>query len=117
MHRGEHERAMTILTAMDYPDDRHGPGEVLRAAAKLEQKYPEPILAFYLSALKCTYHPTRSTYARWARAVQRARHVWIDILQIPAKWEAFAKGLKSANLRRPAFQMEFAKVVPGWTQL
>jgi len=117
MHRGELDRAMTILAAMNHPDDRYGPGEVLRIAAKLEQIYPEQILAFYLSALKRTYNPTRSTYVRWARAVQKARHVWVDILQTPAQWEAYAKGLKSANLRRPAFQMEFAKVVPGWTQL
>ncbi len=117
MHRGEYDRAVTILAAMKYPDGRYGPGGVLRAAAKLEQQYPEQIVAFYLSALKRTYNPTRNTYARWARAVQMARHVWIDILQTPAKWETFAKGLKSANLRRPAFQMEFAKIVPGWTEL
>lgn len=73
MHRGEYDRAVTILATMKYPDDRYGPGGVLRAAAKLEQKYPEQILAFYLSPLKRTYNPTRNTYARWARAVQGAR--------------------------------------------
>ena len=35
---------MTILTAMNYPDEGYGPGEMLRIAAKLEQIYPELVV-------------------------------------------------------------------------
>ncbi len=118
MHRKEYDLALKILTGMNYPDERYGPSELLQVAAKLEGRYPEEILAFYLSGLPDTYfNPKRSTYARWAQAARRARHMWLNVLETPAEWEAFAKQLKSANARRPAFQQEFAKVVPGWSQL
>jgi len=118
VHRKDYDRAMTILSTMEYPDDCLGGSEVFRIAAGLEKKYPEQVLAFYLSGLpECPHNPTRKTYARWAQAARRARHMWVDVLGKPTKWETFAKQLKSANLRRPTFQQEFAKVVPGWSQL
>jgi len=118
MHRKEYDAALKILTAMNYPDERYGPSEVLRAAEKLEGRYPEEILAFYLCGLPDTYlNPKRSTYARWAQAARRDRHVWVNILKTPEKWDALARQLKATNARRPAFQQEFAKVVPGWSDL
>jgi hypothetical protein len=43
--------------------------------------------------------------------------MWVDILKKPADWHAFAVRLKMANARRPAFQQEFAKTVPGWNRI
>jgi len=118
MHRNEYDQALTILTGMDYPDERYEDSEVLKVAARLEAKYPGQILTFYLSGLpERPYNPTRNDYARWAQAVRRAQHVWVDVLGTPTEWETFARKLKSVNVRRPAFQQEFAKAIPGWNQL
>ena len=48
---------------------------------------------------------------------RKVRHVWVDVLQQPEKWEAFARPLKLANKNRPAFQEEFTRAVPGWKTL
>lgn len=41
----------------------------------------------------------------------------LDIIKAPEEWVAFAREVKRANVRRRAFQEEFAKVVPGWGEL
>jgi len=46
-----------------------------------------------------------------------ARRVWVDVLKKPAEWETFARKIKLVNARRPAFQQEFSKAVPGWNDL
>lgn len=37
------------------------------------------------------------------------RHMWVDVLKTPARWDAFAKQLKSANAKRRALQEEIAR--------
>jgi hypothetical protein len=59
----------------------------------------------------------RETYAQKAKIAQRVRHMWLDVIKTPAKWEAFARQIKAANLKRPAFQEEFAKLLPGWNAM
>jgi hypothetical protein len=87
-------------------------------AARLESKYPEAILAFYVKGLgDAVGNDDRQGYANKAAMARLIRHVWIDVLKTPEKWEAFARQLKVANRARRAFQDEFAKVVPGWTEL
>jgi hypothetical protein len=44
-------------------------------------------------------------------------HMWVDVMVTPEKWEKFAKEVKLANQKRPAFQEEFANVMPGWRNL
>jgi hypothetical protein len=41
----------------------------------------------------------------------------VDILKDENRWKTFAGKVKSDNFRQPAFQEEFAKVVPGWREL
>jgi len=43
--------------------------------------------------------------------------MWLDVLKRPDKWQAWAKRIKMLNSKRPAFQEEFAKVVPDWNTL
>ena len=118
MHRGEYDQAVGVLSAMRYPNVRFEGGEVLEIAAELEEQYPDRILAFYLSGLpRLNQNATRETYARWAKIVAKVRHMWVDVLKAPTKWDTFARQLKAANLRRSAFHEEFAKVVPGWNEL
>lgn len=47
----------------------------------------------------------------------KVRHLFVDVLKSPQDWEAFARPLKIANIRRPAFQEEIARGVPGWKDL
>jgi hypothetical protein len=118
MHRGDYDQAVGVLCAMRYPNVRVEGAEVLKIAAALEEKYPDRILTFYLSGLPKLYqNATRETYARWVSIVAKVRHMWVDALKTPTKWDTFARQLKAANLRRSAFQAELAKVVPGWSQL
>jgi hypothetical protein len=84
----------------------------------LEKRYPDKILAFYRSGLdSLNQNAPRDTYARWAKRVAKVRHVWLDVLKQPDQWRAFAGRIKKANLRRPAFQQEFAEAIPGWDKL
>ena len=118
MHRKEYDQAVDILSAMRYPDTRYGDGDLLKTAAQLETKYPEKILAFYRLGLgKLNQNATRETYARWANIAKKIRHMWVDVIKDPQQWATFAKKAKQANCRRPAFQEEFSKAIPGWKEL
>ena len=118
MHRGEYDQAIRVLTALPYPDSRYGADDALKIAAQLEQTYPDQVLAFYMSALgNLDQNAPRETYAHKAKAAEKVRHMWVDVIKAPAKWKAWAKWVKTLNLRRSAFQEEFAKVVPDWSTL
>ena len=47
----------------------------------------------------------------------KVRHVLVDILKDENRWKVFASKVKRDNLRRPAFQEELTKIVPGWREL
>ncbi|HOO57143.1 MAG TPA: hypothetical protein PLN69_09990 [bacterium] len=118
MLRKEYDKAIETLSKMDYPDGLFGKEDVLKIAAKLEKRYPEQVLEFYKTGLgNLNISLTRKDYARKATVIKKVRHMWIDIMNEPGKWKLFASQVKEANDRRPAFQQEFAKVVPGWKEL
>ncbi len=118
MHREEYDQAIRVLTTLPYPNSRYDADDALKIAAQLEQRYPDQVLAFYMSALgNLNQNAPRETYAHKAKAAEKVRHMWVDVIKVPAKWEAWAKRVKTVNLRRSAFQDEFAKVVPDWSTL
>lgn len=81
-------------------------------------RFPEQILTYYLSGLgNMDSNAIRNGYAERAKVMLKVRHMLIDVLKDENRWKAFAGKVKCDNLRRPAFQEEFAKVVPGGREL
>jgi hypothetical protein len=118
MFRKEYDQALTILTKSRYPDTRYGGSEILKIATKLEQKYPEEILSFYMSGLgNLNYSFNRKAYAQKAAVMKKIRHLYVEVMNSPDIWQKFARKVKNMNLKRPAFQEEFSKVLPGWKTL
>ncbi|HHY93585.1 MAG TPA: hypothetical protein GX513_01050 [Firmicutes bacterium] len=116
--RKEYDLAAGILARMRYPREGYGEGSLLRAAAQLETRYPEQVLAFYMTGLgSLNSSGTRKEYARNARVVLKLRHMWVDVLGQPNKWQAFAQEVKAQNQNRPAFHEEFACVIPDWREM
>jgi hypothetical protein len=118
MHRKEYDEALAILTKRRYPISSWGGEYEIQAAQKLEKRYPEKILKYYLSGLgDLDRNAERKEYARNALVMVKVRHMLVDVLSDEARWKKFAGKIKKDNLRRPAFQQEFARVVPGWREL
>jgi hypothetical protein len=118
MHREEYDQAIRVLSTIPYPDSRYGDDDSLKIAARLEERYPEQVLAFHISGLEnLNQNAPRETYAQKARVAQKVRHMWLDVLKRPDKWQAWAKRIKTLNSKRPAFQHELAKIVPDWNTL
>ncbi|OGQ50597.1 MAG: hypothetical protein A3I10_02670 [Deltaproteobacteria bacterium RIFCSPLOWO2_02_FULL_57_26] len=118
MEREDYGQAVRVLSTMGYPDSRYDGDDSLTIAAQLEERYPDQVLAFYMSGLgNLNQNAQRETYAQKARVAQKVRHMWLDVLKRPDKWQAWAKRIKMLNSKRPAFQEEFAKVVPDWNTL
>lgn len=118
MHRKEYDKALDILTKGRYPLSSWGGEYEIKVAQKLEKRYPEKIFKYYLSGLgKLDWNAERKEYARNANVMVKVRHMLVDVLGDEVRWEKFASKIKKDNLRRPAFQEEFARVVPGWREL
>lgn len=111
MLRGEHDQAVALLRK-----ERYWEGDTtVRVAAQLEERYPEQILAFYQSGLEGLNAPgSRANYRRNALVALKLRHMWMDVLKTPGLWREFARRTKALNQRRPAFQEEWARVIPDW---
>jgi hypothetical protein len=118
MHRKEYAEAVAILTKGRYPTSEWGDADEIRTAKKLEKRYPEEILKYYLSGLgNLKVNATRKEYARKAKVMAKVRHVLVEVLGDEARWSNYAAKVKQDNIRRPAFQEEFAAILPGWRDL
>jgi hypothetical protein len=56
-------------------------------------------------------------YARKADVMVKIRRVLVDVLHNYNRWKTFAKKVKTDNIRRPAFQEEFARRLPEWKKV
>lgn len=118
MHRKEYAAAVAVLTKGRYPLSAWDGDYQLQTAKRLESRFPDEILKFYLSGLgNLKNSAVREEYARKAKVMAKVRRLLVEILRDKARWRAFAIKVKQDNLKRPAFQEEFAKEVPGWREL
>ena len=118
MHRKEYEKAVALLTRNRYPLYTWVSDYELQTAKRLESKYPEKLLKYYLSGLgNIRINATRKEYTRKAQVMEKIQHLLVDVLRDAPRWRDFAIKVKQENIKRPAFQEEFAKIVPGWQAL
>ena len=118
MYRKDFDQALATLQKMGPPGRRYDDGHALKVAQTLEDRFPMQILAYYRSGLgNLKVNLTRKEYAAKAVFMAKVRHMFVDVLKALQDWEAFARPIKIANIRRPAFQEEMARVVPGWKDL
>ena len=118
IHRREYDEALAILIKGHYPTSTWEGDYEIKVAQKLEKRYPEKILKYYLSGLgNLNRSAQRKEYTRKAKVMAKVRHVLVDVLGDEPRWVKFARKVKKDNIRRPAFQQEFANAVPGWQEL
>jgi hypothetical protein len=118
MHRKEYEEAVAVLTRSRYPLYAWDSDYELQTARRLEGRFPEAILKYYLSGLgNLKINAPRKEYTRKAQVMKKVHHVLVDVLRDPPRWRDFALKVKQDNIKRPAFQEEFTKAVPGWQAL
>jgi hypothetical protein len=118
IHRREYDEALAILMKGRYPTSTWEGEYEIKIAKKLEKRYPEEILKYYLSGLgNLNRNAQRKEYARKAKVMAKVHHVLVEVLGDQTRWVKFARKVKIDNARRPAFQQEFANAVPGWQEL
>ena len=118
MQRQEYELAVAILLKDKYPRYAWDSGDELNIAKQLEDRFPEQILTYYLSGLgNLNNNATRKEYTERAKVMLKVRHLLVEIIKDETRWRVFAGKIKRDNLRRPAFQEEFGKVIAGWREL
>jgi hypothetical protein len=118
MAREEYEEALAILLKGNYPSHAGDSGEALLIAKQLEERFPEQILTYYLSGLtQLNNNAPRKEYARLAKVMLNVRSLLVDVMKDETRWKVFAAKVKGDNLRKPAFQEEFSKVIAEWGEL
>ena len=118
MESQEYKEAVTIVLKGKYREDAWDLDHGLSMLEQLGTLFPEEILKYYLSGLdKMNNNATRKEYTRTAKMMLKVSHMYLDIMKDEGRWRALATKVKRENLLRPAFQEEFAKVVPGWRNL
>lgn len=113
MHRREYDKAVAVLVEEGYPSIAWDGDYEIQTAKRLEQRFPEEILKYYLSGLG----NLRANAVRKARVMAKVRRLLVVVMKDKEHWLAFAGKVKRDNANRPAFQDEFAKAVPGWGEL
>lgn len=81
MDRKEYDEALAILTSGRYPMSSWGGDYQIQVAQKLEKRYPEEILKYYLSGLgDLDRNADRKEYTRKAKIMVKVRHVLVDVV-------------------------------------
>jgi hypothetical protein len=115
MAREEYEAALPLLLKGNYPSHFCDSGEELLAAKQLEERYPEEILTYYLSGLvHLNNNAPHKEYARQAKVMVNVRSLLVNVMKDKGRWKSFAAKVKGDNLRKPAFQEEFGRVIAEW---
>jgi hypothetical protein len=115
LDRGEYAEALTALKESASPLYRSESSAARAAAERLESRFPEEIVSFYLAlAGDLTIVGNRKEYARRAEVVRRIRRVMVEELRDMQRWRDFAQRIVNANRKRPACLEIFAQSVPGW---
>jgi hypothetical protein len=118
IHRKEYDEAVAVLSKERYPLTVWDSDYQLQTARRLERRFPEEILKYYLSGLgNLKTNATRKEYARKAQVMAKIQRLLVEVLRDKARWRTYAVKVKQNNIKRPAFQEEFTKVVPGWQEL
>jgi len=118
MQRREYDEALAVLIKDRYPLSDWEDQYEIKTAGKLEKRYPEEILKYYLSGLgNLNRNAPRKEYTRKAKVMIKVRRVLLEVLGDEQRWLKFARKIKKDNAHRPAFQQEFARLVPGWQEL
>ncbi len=118
MHRREYDKAAIVLAEKGYPSIAWDGDYEIQTAKRLEQRFPEEVLEYYLSGLgNLRTNAVRKEYARRAKVMAKVRRLLVVVMKDKQRWLSFAGKVKRDNINRPAFQNEFAKVVPGWGEL
>lgn len=117
LYRQEYETALQYFKE-DRKVSYYGSSVVFSVAEELENRYPEEILMFYESLVgNLNISASRKVYSENAVAVARVRRVLVDVMKRTDRWKKYALPIKTNNAKRPAFQDEFASVIPGWKSL
>ena len=119
MHRKEYDDALAVLSKGRYPLTAWDSDYEIQTARRLDGRFPEEILKYYLSGLgNLKTKAVRKEYARKSQHVMaKVRRLLVEVLHDKERWRTFAINVKQDNAKRPAYQEEFAKVVSGWREL
>ena len=119
LYRKEYEKALRYFKTPSQSNYYYfGQSEVFSVAKDLEELYPEQILEFYKSSVgNLNVSTSRKIYAQNAVAVMRIRRVLVEIMKKTDEWKKYATQIKLNNAGRPAFQDEFARIIPDWKSL
>jgi len=119
MYRKEYEMALRYFKP-PFRSTYHifGESELFSISKRLEVLFPEEILAFYRSSVgNLNVSASRKIYAQDALGIMRVRRVLVEVMKRPEEWKAYALKIKLNNAKRPAFQEEFARVIPDWDSI
>ncbi len=120
LERDETNRAARLFAGCSFVagDFRLGDSRLLALADTLKMDFPGQVLDFYMNGLRRVgITAPRKDYAAQAEILLRIRHLMLEVLNDRKRWEELAGTMKRENLNKPAFQEEFARVIPDWERL